>query len=150
MAQVIDYTPPPAPPDRQPDEALILYGARLVQYLIAHETAGRLTEEQLETADHAITWLLARQPLPDEQISPFYWAGLRAAEHLIERARHYRALDAADARAALTAQTGQAPQAPTNRDGGTRQPAPPFPPRLPQPSATAAPSTRNPQPAIDF
>jgi hypothetical protein len=150
MAQVIDYTPPPAPPDRQPDEALILYGARLVQYLIAHETAARLTDEQLETADHAIGWLLARQPLPDEQISPAYFARLDQARRCLTASRHGRAAEAADARAALTAQAGQAPQAPTHRDGGSRQPAPPLPPRLPQPSATARPSTRNPQPAIDF
>jgi AraC-like DNA-binding protein len=145
----VAYTPTPAPPAREPDQPVIYYGARLVNYITEHETAAQLSDDQLETAAHAITWLLSRQPEPDEQISPCYFSGLRHAEETIERTRRYRAAQAENLRAAL-ADAPQAAQGPTSRDGGSREPARPFPPRLPSPSSVATPYTRTPQPAIDF
>lgn len=140
---------PPAPPARQPDEPISLYGCRLIAYAIEHDSSAQMTDEQIRIAIHAGPLVTSRRrPDPDgtdRNLLPGSLITINRALDFLARAERFREQDQKDAQQTTQAQTL------STGDGGTPVPVHPYPTQRPPVAGAQVP---RPQPvgnrSIDF
>ena len=122
------YQPLPVMEPRQHDEPALLFGARVLIFLLGDGLTATLADDALELADHAALYAVASR-----DIAPIALERLNAVKHDIASTLKRRALDV---KATPSQPSVALPSSPV---GGQRVARPVPVPRQPSPSALVNP-----------